>query len=343
MPLCYKMWSWVFLERKSTNSFCKFLLVYWIFISFQVILLTCLAMKLSNFATCFSSFKKFVLLRWKEVSFFSQNRSSWTLKNCIIYNKPLRTLFQCLVSALIFFSFSSSIVLFKVRVGIILTKTNNLLCVPGTSRACSKSWQSFANPNNQKTGMHWRTVCRQNKMLHFFNDEHISQILWGFSPLLSFLEKCGKKNWFFFSIGRKNLVCSLIRSSFNKECPACVKITSWNMNGGVPNKLAIIQKYCAGSDIMWIQEHMLSPHNISLLKFSYELTFYFQPAKIGLSDAPPVAWQLFATCILKVRCYLRMITSWLDLPAVSHSSTYIFLQISVMTNRSESLWTQFAN
>ena len=62
--------------------------------------------------------------------------------------------------------------------------------------------------------------------------------------------------------------------------PACVKITSWNLNGGVPNKLAIIQKYFADCDIMFIQEHMLSPHNISLLKFSHEFTFYFEPAKI---------------------------------------------------------------
>ena len=68
--------------------------------------------------------------------------------------------------------------------------------------------------------------------------------------------------------------------------PACVKITSWNMNGGVPNKLAIIQKYCADCDIMFIQEHMLSPHNISLLKFSNKLTFHFEPAKIRSFGRP---------------------------------------------------------
>ena len=69
--------------------------------------------------------------------------------------------------------------------------------------------------------------------------------------------------------------------------PACVKITSWNMNGGVPNKLAIIQKYSADCDIMFIQEHMLSPHNISLLKFSHDSVFRTPLRWLG-NYLPPV-------------------------------------------------------
>ena len=60
------------------------------------------------------------------------------------------------------------------------------------------------------------------------------------------------------------------------------------MNGRVPNKLAIIQKYCANCDILFIQEHMLSPHNISLLKFSHKLTFYFESAKLRSFGRPSV-------------------------------------------------------
>ena len=60
------------------------------------------------------------------------------------------------------------------------------------------------------------------------------------------------------------------------------------MNGGIPNKLTIIQKYYADSDIMFIQKHMLSLHNISLLKFSHEFSFYFEPAKLRSFGSPSV-------------------------------------------------------
>ena len=58
------------------------------------------------------------------------------------------------------------------------------------------------------------------------------------------------------------------------------------MNRIIPNKLAIIQKYCADCDTMFIQEHMLFPQNISLLKFSHEFNFYFEPAKIRSFGRP---------------------------------------------------------
>ena len=53
-----------------------------------------------------------------------------------------------------------------------------------------------------------------------------------------------------------------------------------------PTNSTINQKYSADCDIMFMQEHVLFPLNISLLKFSHELTFYFEPAKIRSFGRP---------------------------------------------------------
>ena len=51
------------------------------------------------------------------------------------------------------------------------------------------------------------------------------------------------------------------------------------MNGGVSRRITVIEELCRRSDILYIQEHLLTNDSLSLLDFSHNHTFYFVPSK----------------------------------------------------------------
>ena len=58
-----------------------------------------------------------------------------------------------------------------------------------------------------------------------------------------------------------------------------LSVISWNINGGILDKLSVLGKLCESFSVICVQEHFLTDLNSQLLYPSYNVTVHLSPAK----------------------------------------------------------------
>jgi exonuclease III len=90
-----------------------------------------------------------------------------------------------------------------------------------------------------------------------------------------------------------------------------LSVMSWNINGGVLDKLPALEKLCESYSVICLQEHFLTDMNSQLLCLSSSVTVHLSPAKrLKAKGRPSGGLAVLTTCqsgLLEMcDCYLAI-------------------------------------